>query len=157
MDDGADGSDQLMQLLPRGVPCAAPSSAGSRRGKARMFEHMDVRVRAGRRIPSNAGNRHSEGMSARKSGRLSLGYFSLARQREVTRFGRRPKRNALDLALACAETRPHSPARANGNNAPGALLDLAPYADAASIGAEFDRAQAAPSSSAMTSRSRYSK
>jgi hypothetical protein len=45
------------QREPQGarIPCVAPSSAGSRRGKAWMFERMDARVHAGRRIPSNAG------------------------------------------------------------------------------------------------------
>jgi hypothetical protein len=77
------------------IPCVAPSSAGSRRGKAWMFERMDARVHAGRRIPSNAGHRHREARTARQSGRLSLGYFSLAKQREVTRAGRRPDRKLL--------------------------------------------------------------
>jgi hypothetical protein len=43
-------------LLALQSPSFPPSSAGIRRGKARMFEHMDVRVGAGRRIPSNAGH-----------------------------------------------------------------------------------------------------
>jgi len=37
-----------------------------------MFEGMDARVRAGRRIPSNAGHRHCEAVAARKWGRLDL-------------------------------------------------------------------------------------
>ena len=81
------------------IPCVAPSSAGSRRGKAWMFERMDARVHAGRRIPSNAGYGARAASDARQPGRLSLGHFSLAKQREVTRAGRRPDRNALDLRL----------------------------------------------------------
>ena len=80
------------------IPCVAPSSAGSRRGKAWMFERMDARVHAGRRVPSNAGHRFRAAASARQSGRLLFGYFLLARQEKVTRAGRRPDRNALDLA-----------------------------------------------------------
>jgi hypothetical protein len=43
----------LLALNPRYF---TPSSGGIRRGKARMFERRDARVRAGRRISSNAGH-----------------------------------------------------------------------------------------------------
>src|SRR5690606_19369917 len=55
----------------------------------------------------------------------------VARQREVTRFGRRPKRSALDLALACSETRPirrpgrTATMRRNGRSARAAAQRLA--------------------------------
>ena len=88
------------------VPSAAPSSAGSRRGKAPLFERMDARVGAGRRVPSNAGHRHSVGMAARKWGRLLFGYFLLANQEKVTRAARRAERNAVDLDLAVKATGP---------------------------------------------------
>ncbi len=53
-------------------PVGAPSSGGRRRGKARMSERMDARVRAGHRIPSNAGN--GSEADARTPGVLSFGY-----------------------------------------------------------------------------------
>jgi hypothetical protein len=101
------------------IPCVAPSSAGSRRGKAWMFERMDARVHAGRRFPSNAGHGARAASDARQSGRLSLGYFSLASQREVTRAGRRPDRNALAsaseaLALARRATNNRSKTQSTG-------------------------------------------
>jgi len=88
----------LQEPFPAWVPYLAPSSAGSRRGKARMSEAMDGRVRAGRRVPSNAGHRPSAAWPVRDPGRLSFGYFSLAKQRKVARAGRRPDRNAIALA-----------------------------------------------------------
>jgi hypothetical protein len=72
------------------IPYVAPSSAGSRRGKAWMFERMDARVHAGRRVPSNAGHGARAASDARQPGRLSLGYFSLARRAAQER-GRTPK------------------------------------------------------------------
>jgi hypothetical protein len=98
----AQARGEVRQLRkPHGAkfPCVAPSNAAADRGKARMFEAMDGRVRAGRSVASSAGNGARVASDARQPGRLSLGYFSLARQREVTRAGRRPVRNALDLAL----------------------------------------------------------
>jgi hypothetical protein len=94
-------ADELRKRHGARFPCVAPSSAGSRRGKAWMFEAMDGRARplrgyvslslehAGRRVPSNAGHRHRAAMPARQSGRLSL-YFSLARRAAQER-GRTPK------------------------------------------------------------------
>jgi hypothetical protein len=80
------------------IPCVAPSNAAADRGKARMFERMDARVRAGRSVASSAGHRCRAAAAARQSGRLLFGYFLLARQEKVTRAGRRPDRNALELA-----------------------------------------------------------
>jgi hypothetical protein len=115
-------------------PCVAPSNAAADRGKARMSEAMDGRVRAGRSVASSAGHGARAASDARQSGRLSLGYFSLARraaqergrtpkaarraagrmpavQREVTRAGRRPDRNALDLPSARSNGKPKSAGR----------------------------------------------
>ncbi|MEZ5464449.1 MAG: hypothetical protein R3F22_04290 [Lysobacteraceae bacterium] len=39
-----------------------------------MSEHMDVRVRAGRRIPSNAGDGDGFIVAARTSGAFSFGF-----------------------------------------------------------------------------------
>jgi len=86
----------LRKHLPAWVPYLAPSSAGSRREKARMFEAMDGVLgrcaaafaalgRAGRRIPSNAGDRLREAQPARDPGALSFGYFSLDKQRKAAR------------------------------------------------------------------------
>jgi hypothetical protein len=91
-------ADELRKRYSAPIPCVAPSNAAADRGKARMFEAMDGRVRAGRSVASSAGHRQRAAMPARQPGRLSLGCFSLARQREVTRAGRRPDRNALALA-----------------------------------------------------------
>src|SRR5690606_26761770 len=59
------------------------------------------------------------GQDARRApdrGGLSLGYFSLATQREVTRAGRRPVRNAFDfdLAVALASTSNKAPFAGQG-------------------------------------------
>ena len=67
-------------------PVGAPSSGGSGRGKARLFEAMYGRVRAVRRVPSNAGNGGSFIATTRTSGRLSFGDFSLPKQRKDTRW-----------------------------------------------------------------------
>ena len=63
----------MRAMLLISVPVGAPSSAGIRRGKARMSEAMDGRVRAGRRIPSNAGNIDGFIVNAQTSGVLSFG------------------------------------------------------------------------------------
>ncbi|MEZ5438409.1 MAG: hypothetical protein R3F12_08640 [Lysobacteraceae bacterium] len=68
-------------------PVAAPSSAGSRREKARLFEAMDGRVRAGRRVPSNAGN--GSEADARTSGAFSFGYFSFGQAKKSDSLARR--------------------------------------------------------------------
>ncbi len=63
-----------------------------------MFEHMDVRVRAGPVMASSAGDRAGFIRAARDWGVLSLGYFSLDKQREVTR-GPEGARKRLTLLL----------------------------------------------------------
>src|SRR5690606_2057441 len=68
-----------LREFPLRTPVSAPNTASVARDEldGPLHEIFGLALeRAGRRIPSNAGNRHSEGMSARKSGRLSLGYFS---------------------------------------------------------------------------------
>src|SRR5690606_31123215 len=70
-------------------PVEAPSSAGSRRGKARMFERRDARVRAGRRVPSNAGNIDGFIVDARTSGAFSFGYFSFGQAKKSDSLARR--------------------------------------------------------------------
>lgn len=45
-------------------PCRTPSNAASFGGKARMFEHMDVRVRAGPKLASSTGNRRRAAAAA---------------------------------------------------------------------------------------------
>ena len=82
-------------ISPRPLPLFVPSNGASRGSKARMFEHRDVRVRAGPRVASSAGDSARFASAARTSGGLSPGYFSLATQREVTRGARRAQRNAL--------------------------------------------------------------
>ena len=91
---------------PRREPRASPmdgarNNAAEFGSKAHMFEHMDVRARllrscaelslghAGPKSASSAGHSVREASAARTPGRLSLGYFSLATQREVTRADRR--------------------------------------------------------------------
>src|SRR5690606_13291203 len=82
-------------------PCLA---AGGRRNSPKGRAH-DARVffastwMCCRKPPEP--ERGPVGQDARRAtdrGGLSLGYFSLATQREVTRAGRRPVRNAFDLA-----------------------------------------------------------
>ena len=87
--EGTRKVSQMADLLLLG-PVEAPSSAGIRRGKARLFEAMDGRVRAGRRILSNAGNIDGFIVDAQTSGRLSFGDFSLPKQRKVTRWPNGP-------------------------------------------------------------------
>ena len=100
------GRETTCSVLPCGwsrkFPCTAPSNAAKRGGKARMFEHRDVRVRAGPRLASSAGHGACAASDAQDPVALSLGYFSLGTQREVTRAARRAVRNALDLAVAVA-------------------------------------------------------
>jgi hypothetical protein len=50
-----------------------------------MFEHMDVRVRAGPVMASSAGDRASFTRAARDWGVLLFGYFLLDKQEKVTR------------------------------------------------------------------------
>ena len=85
-------------------PVGAPSSGGSRRGKARLFEAMDGRVRAGRRVPSNAGN--GSEADARTSGVLLFGYFLLDKQEKVTRW---PEGTVKALDLRYQNARAGSP------------------------------------------------
>ncbi|MCB1566540.1 MAG: hypothetical protein KDI78_13155 [Xanthomonadales bacterium] len=47
-----------------------------------MFEHMDVRVRAGRRVPSNAGDGDGFIVDARTPGAFSFGYFSFGQAKK---------------------------------------------------------------------------
>jgi len=63
-------------------PFFPPSSAGIRRGKARMSEAMDGRVRAGRRIPSNAGHGARSLRDTGNPGCPSLWLLSLGQARE---------------------------------------------------------------------------
>jgi hypothetical protein len=64
--------------LGTSFPSMAPSSGGGLGGKARMFEHMDVRVRAGPRPASSAGHRTKSGARA---GCPSLWFLSLGHAR----------------------------------------------------------------------------
>ncbi|MEZ5483793.1 MAG: hypothetical protein R3F01_01275 [Lysobacteraceae bacterium] len=48
-----------------------------------MFEAMDGRVRAGRRVPSNAGDGDSFTVAARTSGVLSLGYILFGQAKKI--------------------------------------------------------------------------
>ena len=64
------------------VPSMVPSSAVGLGGKARMFERMDARVRAGPSPASSAGNRAQRGTSV---GCPSLWFLSLGEQEKVTR------------------------------------------------------------------------
>jgi len=76
----------LLLMLALGVPIRlAPSSADRTGSKARMFEHMDVRVRAGPGMASSAGYRASSTGAARDWGVLLFGYFLLDKQEKVTR------------------------------------------------------------------------
>ena len=79
--EGTRKASQVADLLLLG-PVGAPSSAGIRWGKARMFERMDARVRAGHRIPSNAGNGDSFIVAARTPGAFSFGYFSFGQAKK---------------------------------------------------------------------------
>ncbi|MDE2497654.1 MAG: hypothetical protein KGK35_07480, partial [Xanthomonadaceae bacterium] len=73
------------------APLAVPRSTAGRRSKRRMFEHMDVRVRRGRRSASTAGqlSRHDVGETV-MPGAVVLATFAVtkvARSRsERTRF-----------------------------------------------------------------------
>src|SRR5690606_28352178 len=87
--EGTRKVSQMADLLLLG-PVEAPSSAGIRRGKARLFEAMDGRVRAGRRILSNAGNIDGFIVDAQTAGRLSFGGFSRTKARRVTRWPNAP-------------------------------------------------------------------
>ncbi|MDE2054048.1 MAG: hypothetical protein KGI62_05115 [Xanthomonadaceae bacterium] len=59
------------------APLAVPRMAAGRRSKRRMFEHMDVRVRRGRRSASIAGqsNKHDV-RSTIATGAMVFGYIS---------------------------------------------------------------------------------
>jgi len=59
-----------------------------------MFERMDARVRAGRRVPSNAGN--GSEADARTSGVLLFGYCSLGQARESNSAAPQAMSKALD-------------------------------------------------------------
>jgi len=52
-----------------------------------MFERMDARVRAGRRIPSNAGNIGEA--DARTPGAFSFGYFSFGHAKKSDSLAQR--------------------------------------------------------------------
>jgi hypothetical protein len=107
---GAANTQRKRHCAP--IPYVAPSNAAADRGKARMFEAMDGRVRAGRSAASSA-------MPARQSGRLLFGYFLLARQEKVTRAGRRPDRNALALASEALAMAPEDTNNRSKNQSTG--------------------------------------
>ncbi|MEZ5438411.1 MAG: hypothetical protein R3F12_08650 [Lysobacteraceae bacterium] len=65
-----------------------------------MFERMDARVRAGRRVPSNAGNIDGFIVDARTSGVLLFGYCSLGQARESNSTAPKAMSKALDLPTA---------------------------------------------------------
>src|SRR5690606_32686288 len=77
-------------------PVVAPSSGGSRWGKARMSEAMDGRVRAGHRIPSNAENGGGFIAATRTSGVLLFAYYSLGQARESRSAAPKAMSKALD-------------------------------------------------------------
>ncbi|MBS0432351.1 MAG: hypothetical protein JSS21_08125 [Proteobacteria bacterium] len=68
--------------------CMAPSIAADRAGKARMFERMDARVRAGARSARSAGkSRRQEVGEIDMPARNGFGYFP--RKESNPRAGRR--------------------------------------------------------------------
>jgi hypothetical protein len=77
--------DRALALWSRRWRRAAQPDGGERRDCLRPWM---AEFRVGRRLASSAGNRSGSIGSAPASGRLSFGYFSLAKQRKVTR---RPK------------------------------------------------------------------
>ncbi len=79
-----------------------PSSGARAGGKARMFEAMDGRVRAGPVMASSAGDRAGSFRAARDWGALLFGYFLLGKQEKVTRCPQGAKALDLDLDLAVA-------------------------------------------------------
>jgi hypothetical protein len=90
-----------------------PSSGARAGGKARMFEHMDVRVRAGPVMVSSAGDRASSIRAARDWGVLLFGYFLLDKhepsrseaERRRRPGGRRAGRPTYEKVTRCAQRR----------------------------------------------------
>ena len=82
-------------VLPRGMPVIAPSNAVDFGGKARLFEAMDGRVRAGPKSASSAVYRRRVAVAARYPGVLLFGSFLLDKQEKGTRAARRDVRKLM--------------------------------------------------------------